>query len=183
MTWSRSATDGWRLTSWKLMWPICPCDAVDSIHLVLSRALKQTPEITRKYCLAQVRCLHQSCHLHHPLLLLLLLLLASILLKQEFEHKWVHCPTPPGVHDTVTFLLVCRRRSVFFLFLGTSQRVYRSPPPPTHRNSTDTAPHPKPYSNNRLLRLFVEFGVSHFTQQEKGLRSLTERDVVEVHLI
>ena len=82
-----------------------------------------------------MRCLHQSCHLHHPLLLL-----ASFLLKQEFEHKWVHCLTPPGVHHTVTFLLVYRRHNFFFwlFFVGTSQRGHRSPPPPMHHNSNDT---------------------------------------------
>lgn len=103
---------------------------------------------------------------------------------QEFEHKRAHCPTPPRVHSAVDVLShsVCSCRDVADRRDGRiGRRVnIRVCLRHWHLDSNDTAPHPKPYSTDSL-DCSLSLCISLHTAGRDG--SLTERDVVEVHLI
>lgn len=157
-------TDSWYLTSWKLIWlNLFVHDAINSIWLLL-RAFKQTPE---NY-LQNAAWLRWVADTRAVICFFL----------QEFEHKRARCPTPPRVHSTVDVLShsVC---SCWDGRIGCCINI-RICLRHWHLDSNDTAPHPKPYSTDSL-DCSLSLCISLHTAGRDG--SLTERDIVEVHLI
>lgn len=97
--------------------------------------------------------------------------LAQIIPLPDSSRSPLHSPllTLPSV--SISVHLQTSQRTLLGCLTGCSwvcPCLFSSPPSaslPTHPNSTDTAPHPKPYSKDRFFDCF-SVCVSHFTQQE-----------------
>ena len=174
-------------------------DAINSVHLVLWRALEQTPEITYKYCLAQVRCRHQSCHL----LLLLLPLLAPIsdkrlkagVLAQMSplpDSSWspLHSRRLLLSHSRVSVRVLMSQRTLLWCLDRLFYRLARPHLYICHRHrhlderiTTVTTQHPTQSLTVKIdsLDCFFSLCISLHTVGRDG--SLAEWDNVEVHLI